>query len=70
MYVSRKVRATVLQRLGDHGGTLTVDKHGPAQRAIWGSLDALAVLGDIRVQAEDRYFVTYRLPPANPTPHP
>jgi hypothetical protein len=37
MYVSRKVRATVLQRLGDHGGTLTVDNHGPAQRAIWES---------------------------------
>ncbi len=62
MYVSTKVRAAVLQRLCDHGGTLTVDKQDPVQRAIWGVLDALAVLGDIQVQAEDRHFVTYRLP--------
>ena len=61
MYVSQKVRAAVVQRLCDHGGTLTVDKEDGAQRPIWGVLDAMAVLGDIRVQAEDRHFVTYCL---------
>ncbi len=61
MYVSHKVRAAVLQRLCDHGGTLTVDKEDRAQRPIWEVLDALAVRGAIRVQAGDRHFVTYCL---------
>jgi len=45
MYVSKKVRAAVVQRLCDHGGTLTIDKADRAQQHIWGVLDAMAVLG-------------------------
>ncbi len=70
MYVSKKVRAAMVQRLCDHGGTLTVDKEDRAQRHIWAALDAMAVLGDIRVQAEDRHFVTYRLNPPDREPCP
>jgi len=70
MYVSKKVRAAVVQRLCDHGGTLTIDKADRAQQHIWGVLDAMAVLGDIRVHGEDRHFVIYRLNPSDPEPRP
>lgn len=36
MYVLQKVRAAVVQRLCDHGGTLTIDKEDRAQQHIWG----------------------------------
>ena len=58
MYVSKKVRVALVQRLRDHGGTLTVEKGAPAQQDLRNLLDQLAILGDIYVQAEDRQAVT------------
>ncbi len=61
MYVSRKVRTTLMQRFRDHGGRLTIEKGDPAQQDLRNLLDHLAILGDIYVQAEDRHAVTYSL---------
>ncbi len=61
MQYSKKVRVALVQRLRDHGGTLTIEKDDPAQQEIRDLLDHLSILGHIYVQAEDRQAVTYSL---------